>query len=47
MLKAVGPKALERSFPQVEGSIPDAISEAFPTSVNVKIDSEESFKNLM
>ena len=47
MIKSVGQKQLERSFPDVGEGVAQAITEAFPESVSVWIDSEESFKNLI
>lgn len=47
MLKTAGKKSLERSFPNIEPGVAEAIAAAFPESVHVNIDSEEAFKSLL
>ncbi len=47
LIAQVGKKQLERSFPSIENGVSEAISLIFPESVQVKIDSEESFNNLI
>lgn len=47
MIKSVGMKQLERSYPDISEGVAQAISEVFPESVKVWIDTEDSFKNLL
>lgn len=47
MLKSVGKKQLERSYPDVSEGIAEAITAAFPQTVSVRIDNEDSFKKLI
>ena len=39
LIKSTNKKSLERSFPNMEGDIASALSETFPSSVKVNIDS--------
>lgn len=47
LIKSVNQKQLERSFPDVSEGVAQALTEAFPESVKVKIDSKEAFDNLI
>ena len=47
LIKSVSQKQLERSFPDVSEGVAQALTEAFPESVKVKIDSKEAFDNLI